>query len=101
MNSGPMGRVIVSRRMRSISALSEASSVQPAHFGCRLQLVGITCAPQRRGDALVECPANGQVNDSFSKAVLGQLIQAVHGGEILSKAGLLELRVGPFAGRRQ
>src|SRR4029079_14351862 len=65
------------------------------YFGCRPQLVGITGAPQRRGDTLVECPANGQVDDSFSKTVLGQLIQAVHGGEILSKAGLLKLRVGP------
>src|SRR5205807_238786 len=63
-------------------------------FVDRLQLIGMTRAPQRRGDALVEYPADRQMNDAFAETILGETIELLHGGEILCEPRLAELRIG-------
>jgi hypothetical protein len=93
MISGPTGLVIVSRRIRSISALMGRIKPPARHLVDWLQLVGMTCAPQRRGDPLIEHPADRQVNDVLAETFLGETIEPLHGGEILTKSRLLEFRV--------
>src|SRR5262249_30172993 len=68
--------------------------VPAAHLIDRIQLAGVACAPQRRGDALIEHPANRQVDHSLVEASLGELIEPRHGGEILPEAWLLKFRIG-------
>ena len=65
----------------------------PDHVVHWLQLTGTARAPQRGGDTLVEYPTDRQVNDALAETFLGQLIEALHGGEILTEPGLLEFRV--------
>src|SRR5580700_810570 len=59
----------------------------------RLQLIGMTRAPQRRGNTLVEHPTDRHLNDALAETVLGEPIEPLHGGQILRKPGLEELRV--------
>src|SRR5947209_15304451 len=67
--------------------------VPAAHLVNRIQLTGVACAPQRRGDALIEHPANRQMDHSLVEALLGELIEPRHGSEILSEAWLLKFRI--------
>src|SRR5262245_40622755 len=50
-------------------------------------------APQRRGDALIEHPANRQMDDALVEPLLGKLIKPCHGSQILPEARLLKLRI--------
>src|SRR6516225_11776450 len=59
--------------------------VPAAHLVNRIQLAGVTRAPQRRGDALTEHPANRQMDHSLVEALLGELIEPRHGSEILAE----------------
>jgi hypothetical protein len=52
--------LICSFKIRSISALAEASSDQAKNLVYRLQLAGMARAPQRRRNPLVEHPADRQ-----------------------------------------
>src|SRR6202790_2753822 len=61
----------------------------------RAQLIGPTPAPERHADALIEHPADGQVNHAPQEVILREPIEPPHGLEVLPKAGLLELRVDP------
>src|SRR6202011_5281339 len=45
----------------------------------RLQLVGMTRAPQRRCYTLIEHPADRQVNDALAEALLSEPIEPFHG----------------------
>src|SRR5215510_10937255 len=65
-----------------------------AHLINRIQLAGAACAPQRRGDALIEHPANRQMDHSLVEALLGELIEPRHGSEILPEAWPLKFRIG-------
>ncbi len=51
------------------------------HLVDRLQLVGMTRAPQRRGYTLIEHPADRQVNDAFAEALPSEPIEPFHGGQ--------------------
>ena len=94
MNSGPIGSLTVSRRIRSISDLSARIEPPARHLIDRLQLAGMARAPKRGRDALIEHPADRQLNNMFAEAVLRQLIEPLHGGKILGEPRRLELRVG-------
>ena len=94
MNSGPTGSLIVAARMRSTSALAGASRCQPLTSSTGSSWPGVACAPQRRGDALIEHPANRQMDHSLVEALLGELIEPRHGSEILPEAWLLKFRIG-------
>src|SRR3989441_8294559 len=50
-------------------------------------------ALQCGGDALIEHPANRQVDHAFVEALLGDLIEPCHGSEILPETRLLKLRI--------
>ena len=50
-------------------------------------------APKRRGDALIEHPAHREVDDALAIALLRQLIETLHCGEILRKARRLEFGI--------
>jgi hypothetical protein len=84
MNSGPTGSLTDSRRIRSISDLAPALSHQPATSRW-LQSAGIARAPKRGSDALIEHPADRQLNNMFAETVLRQLIELLHGGKILGE----------------
>src|SRR6188472_1953177 len=83
------------------------------HFTDRIELVGAPCAPQRRCDALIEHPPHGKVEHAARISLLSELIELLHGVEILPKARLLEfrvvqaeiiageLRIGPHAARQK
>src|SRR5262245_39168183 len=68
--------------------------VPAAHLINWIQLAGVACAPQRRGDALIEHPANRQMDHPFVEALLSELVEPRHGSEILSKPRLLKFRIG-------
>src|SRR5262249_56384989 len=53
-----------------------------AHLINRIQLAGMACAPQGRGDALIEHPANRQMDHSLVETLPGELIEPRHGGRI-------------------
>jgi len=61
--------------------------VPAAHLINRIQLAGMACAPQRRGDALIEHPANRQMDHSLVEALPGELIELSHASEIPPKRG--------------
>jgi hypothetical protein len=63
------------------------------HLVNRLQLIGMTRAPQRRGDALVEHPTDRKVNYALAET-LREPIEPLHGGHVLREPRLEELRVG-------
>src|SRR5450631_808804 len=67
--------------------------VPTRHFVNRPQLIGVTRAPQRRCDALIEHPADSQVNDALAKALLSESIEFLHSGQILSEPGFDEFRI--------
>lgn len=48
--------------------------------------------PTRQGDTLVENPTDRQ-DDALTETFLGELIEALHGGEILTEPRLLEIWV--------
>src|ERR1700674_3612061 len=50
-------------------------------------------APEGCGDALVEHPADRQMNDALAETLLRQPVELLHGSHILSEPGLDELRV--------
>jgi len=52
----------------------------------------MTRAPQRRRDALIEHPADRQLNDALAEAFPGKLAEPLHGGEILRETRREELR---------
>ena len=87
MNSGPTGSLIVAARMRSTSALAGASRCQPLTSSTGSSWPGVACAPQRRGDALIEHPANRQMDHSLVEALPGELIELSHASEIPPKRG--------------
>jgi hypothetical protein len=58
-------------------------------------LIGATAAPERHADALIEHPADGQVNHAPQEVILREAIELPHRLEVLREAGLLELRVEP------
>src|SRR5499427_7881078 len=68
--------------------------VPAAHLINRIQLAGMACAPQGRGDALIEHPANRQMDHSLVETLPGELIEPRHGGEILLEAWPLKFRIG-------
>src|ERR1035437_846433 len=53
----------------------------------------MTGSPQCRGDALVEHPADRQVNNALAETLFDP-IELAHGGQILCEPGLAEFRVG-------
>src|ERR1700732_3063282 len=63
------------------------------HLVDRLQLVGMTRAPQRRCYTLIEHPADRQVNDALAEPFLRESIEPLHGGEILTEPGLPEFGI--------
>ena len=71
MNSGPTGSLIAALRMRSISALADASSSHPLTSPTGLQLAGVASIPQRGGDALIEHPADRQMDHVLAEALSG------------------------------
>src|SRR5262249_7924664 len=50
--------------------------------------------PQRGGDALIEHPADRQMDDVLAEALLRELIEPCHGGEILRKPRPLKFWIG-------
>src|ERR1700730_14649322 len=66
----------------------------PAHLVDRLQLAGVASPPQGRRDALVEHPADRQIDDALAEALLREPIEPLHGSEILREARLLEFWIG-------
>src|SRR5262247_4828558 len=67
--------------------------VPAAHLVNRIQLAGVACAPQRRGDALIEHPANRQMDHPLVEALPGELVEPRHGSEIFPEAWLLKFRI--------
>src|SRR5262249_57756979 len=65
-----------------------------AHLVNRLQLAGVARAPQRGGDALIEHPANRQMDHSLVEALPGELIEPLNSSEIVPEAWLLKFRIG-------
>jgi hypothetical protein len=59
----------------------------------RLDLGGAPRAPERYADALVEHPTHSEMEDPLAKPRMRQLVQPIHGREILVKPRLLEFRV--------
>src|SRR3984957_12716621 len=59
----------------------------------RLHLIGVTAAPQRDADALIEHPSHRQVDHAPVKAALCELIELPHGVEILCKTRRLKFGV--------
>src|SRR5215472_13233767 len=90
MNSGPTGSLIVAAIDLRLGGRIE---VPAAHLINRIQLTGMACAPQRRGDALIEHPANRQMDHSLVEALLGELIEPRHGSEILAEPRPLKFRI--------
>src|SRR5437879_4092065 len=67
---------------------------RPAGDVLRLvQLIGPARAPQRDAHSLIEHPADGQVNHAPLELLPGELVELLHGREVLREAGRLELRV--------
>src|ERR1700682_132894 len=60
----------------------------------RLQLIGMPRAPQRRGDTLIEHPADGELNDVLAETFLGESVEPLHRRQILREPGLTELWIG-------
>src|SRR4029077_13847928 len=56
-----------------------------------LQLARMPRAPQRRGDALIEHPAHGKLNDVLAETFLSELVELLHRRQGLRKPGLSEL----------
>jgi len=57
------------------------------------QLIRTPRAPQRRGNTLIEHPANRQVNNALAETLPGEPIQPLHGGHILCEPRLAEFRI--------
>jgi hypothetical protein len=76
--------------------LGLCARIQPParHFLDWLQLAGMARTPKRGSDALIEHPADRQLNNVFAETVLRQLVELLHGGKILGEPRVLELRVG-------
>jgi hypothetical protein len=83
MNSGPIGSLIVALRMRSISALAGASSHHPLTSSTGCSWPGWRAPPQGRRDALVEHPADRQMDDALAKTLLREPIEPLHRSKIL------------------
>src|SRR5215470_10583730 len=66
----------------------------PADLVHRLQLARVASPPERRGNALVEHPADGEVDDSLVEAPSGKVIEPLHGSKVLAEAWLLEFGIG-------
>src|SRR5712671_1035129 len=64
------------------------------HLVHRLKLTGMASTPQRRGDALIEHPADREMNDVLAEPFLGEPVEPSHGGEVLRELRLLELWIG-------
>src|ERR1700686_1707298 len=58
-----------------------------------LHLIGVTAAPERDADALVEHPTYRQIDNAPVEAVLCQLIELLDGVEILGKTRRLKFGV--------
>ena len=94
MNSGP-DRIAYSFTQDLIDLrLCRGINPPASYFINRQQLFGMTRAPQRRGDALVKHPADRQVDNAPAEASPRQLIDFLHGGQILGKPGPDKLWVG-------
>src|SRR6266404_351891 len=58
-----------------------------------LHLIGVTAAPERDADTLFEHPTHRQMDHAPVEAAPCELIELLHGLEILGKTGRLEFRV--------
>src|SRR5580658_6390422 len=73
--------------------LSFGRGIEPpaSHLVDRLQLIGMARAPQRRGDTLIEHPADSQLNNVLAETLLSELVEPLHRRKILPEPRLLEL----------
>src|SRR5271163_1221232 len=70
--------------------LSLGRGIEPpaSHLVDRLQLTGMTRAPQRRGYTLIEHPADGELDNVLAEALLSELVEPLHRREILREPGI-------------
>src|SRR5277367_5802493 len=65
--------------------LSLGRGIEPpaSHLVDRFQLTGMTRPPKRRGDTLIEHPADCQFNDVLAETLLSELVEPSHRRKIL------------------
>jgi hypothetical protein len=73
--------------MRSISCALGVIERPACNTERRLYLIGVTAAPERDADTLVEHPTHGQMDHPPVKTALCELIELPHGLEILRPIG--------------
>jgi hypothetical protein len=72
MNSGPTASLIVACLENAIDLrLGRCVKVPASYLADRLQLAGVACTSQRGGDALIEHPADRQMDHVLAEALLG------------------------------